>query len=131
MADATLKYLEFAQTAIARMAGHSFALKGWSITLTTAVIAVAYKQNDKDILLVGLMPVVLFWGLDAYFLTLEHGFRDIYKRVASEFASDTPPSFDLSPAKITLRDVVGNMIRPVQLFIHGPLFVVLVACWTR
>jgi hypothetical protein len=66
MAEEKLKYLEFLQAAITRMGSNSFLVKGWSVTLGTAVLG-------------------FFWILDAYYRALEKLFRDLWERaVASE-----------------------------------------------
>ena len=41
-----LKHLEFIQKTIERMAKNSFLLKGWSLTLTTALIAISVKEKN-------------------------------------------------------------------------------------
>jgi hypothetical protein len=130
MPDQALKYLDFLQSTITRMAGYSFLLKGWSIAITTALIGVAYKDGDKELLLIGLLPVLLLWGLDGYFLTLERRFRDLFKLAAD--AIDTPrPSFDMAPGVVTFADVLSNMGRVTQAAVHGPLALVLLVLGIR
>ena len=41
----TIKHLEFIQAVITRMAGNSFVLKGWAITLAAAGFALAAKET--------------------------------------------------------------------------------------
>ncbi len=85
--DAKLKHLELLQSAIARMSNASFAFKGWSITLTSALLAVAVTSDHARVLPVAAASTLLFWALDGYYLWLERGFVVLYRR-----AVDTDPS---------------------------------------
>ena len=80
--DAKLKHLEFIQAVISRMAGNSFLLRGWSVTLVVAVLALANGQDSKKLLIIlAVFPVLMFWGLDGYFLRQERLFRKLYDRI--------------------------------------------------
>lgn len=59
------------QGVIDRLAGNSFALKGWSVTLVSALLALAVSETKSDLILVALLPALTFWGLDGYFLAQE------------------------------------------------------------
>ncbi|MGA8366272.1 MAG: hypothetical protein ACLQMT_14000 [Candidatus Acidiferrales bacterium] len=76
-----IKHLEFIQNAILRMAGNSFLLKGWSITIAAAFFALAAKNSRPGFALLALFPTLSFWGLDAYYLRLERLFRELYDEV--------------------------------------------------
>src|SRR6266404_6186943 len=93
MADEKLKYLEFLQAAISRMASNSFLIKGWSVTLGTAVLGFSVKENNWGMALVALIPTASFWALDAYYLSLEKLFRDLWQK-AVDYAGAT---FDMNP----------------------------------
>jgi hypothetical protein len=80
--EAKLKHLEFIQTVIARMSNCSFAFKGWSITITGALLAFAVTNDKTPLVLVALYSTLLFWGLDGYYLWLERRFIELYKKVA-------------------------------------------------
>lgn len=91
------KHLEFVQTAINRMAGNLFLLKGWSITLIAALFALAAKDANKSYILIAYFPLFIFWTLDGYFLSQERKFRALYDYVralndsAIDFSMDTRP----------------------------------------
>lgn len=63
------------------MAGNSFLLKGWSVTLAAALVALAAKDTDLRFSVLALIPPLIFWGLDAYYLRLERLFRALYDDV--------------------------------------------------
>ena len=79
--EAKLKHLEMIQAVINRMAHNSFLLKGWSVTLTSALFVLAANDAKPQFILVALFPALMFWGLDGYFLWQERLFRALYDRV--------------------------------------------------
>ena len=75
------KHLELVQGVINRMANNSFMLKGWAVTLVAGIFALAGKDTDKLYFLVTYVPVLVFWGLDAYYLLQERLYRLLYEKV--------------------------------------------------
>ena len=76
-----LKHLEFIQGAINRMAGNLFFLRGWTITLITALLALLVKGTNPDYIFIVYFLVIIFWILDGYFLSQERLFRALYNYV--------------------------------------------------
>ena len=83
-----IKHLEFIQSNIARMNQCSFNMKGWAIAILSALLAV-YAASIEDagkgnaiFILVAIVPTILFWFLDSYYLQQERKFRGIYNDVA-------------------------------------------------
>lgn len=94
-----LKHLEIIQQVITRMASNSFLLKGWSVTLIAALLAIALKEpKAKDMILVGLVPAVMFWGLDGYFLYQERLYRKLWDTTSKE-CQTAPTDFRMKPNK--------------------------------
>ncbi len=79
--DSKIKHLELIQSVINRMASNSFLLKGWSVILVAALIALSAKDADKTVVLIAYLPWIMFWTLDAYYLRQERLFRKLYERV--------------------------------------------------
>lgn len=75
------KHLEFIQTVINRMAGNCFLLKGWAITLVTALFALSAKDSNHNYFLIAYFLVIIFWILNGYFLSQERLFRALYDHV--------------------------------------------------
>lgn len=80
--EAKLKHLEFIQGAISRMAGNSFLLKGWTVTLIGALLALTFKEMDVLYLLVSLVVLVFMWLLDSYYLSQERSYIKLYEHVS-------------------------------------------------
>lgn len=76
-----IKHLELVQGVINRMANNSFLLKGWAVTLVAGIFALAGKDTDKLYFLAAYIPIIVFWGLDAYYLYQERLYRSLYDKV--------------------------------------------------
>ena len=93
--DAKLKHLELIQGVINRLAGNSFYMKGWTVVLLSALLVLVVREDQGDLSLLGLLPVLVFWGLDAYFLWQERLFRALYDRVRLVDAAEIDFSMDV------------------------------------
>ncbi|GEM_PF-208168 len=93
--DSKSKHLEFIQTAINRMAGNSFLLKGWAVTLVGGLLALSFKETDKAYIGISIAILFFFWILDAYYLSLERSFVGLYDRVRT-ISGDFPWMLDHS-----------------------------------
>ena len=71
------------QSVIARMAGNSFSLRTLAVTLTTGLIALLGSINQPKPLyaVAALLPLLVFWMLDARYLQLERMYRRLYDDV--------------------------------------------------
>ena len=72
-----MKHLEMIQGVINRMAGNSFMLKGWTVTLVSGIFVLAGRDMDKQYFIVAYIPVFVFWCLDAYYLLQERLYRSL------------------------------------------------------
>lgn len=62
---------------ISRMGNNSFSLKGWAVGVMIAVYSFAGSNTNKAII-VTLIPLLVIWILDAYYLMIERKFRKLY-----------------------------------------------------
>ena len=76
-----IAHLEMIQGVINRMGSNSFALKGWSVTLVAGIFALASKDANKMFFLITYIPIIIFWGLDAYYLLKERQYRKLFEKV--------------------------------------------------
>ena len=78
-----LKHLEFIQQTICRLADNSFRLKQWSVLLAAATLALLSQQPAPIgwAIFISLIPVLVFWWLDGYFLWQERLYRKLYNQV--------------------------------------------------
>lgn len=88
MEENTLKHLEFLQSNISRMSQCSFQMKGLEIAILAALLAIyaasmsgASGGNPLFILII-VIPTVIFWIMDSYYLSKEKDYRELYNSVA-------------------------------------------------
>ena len=105
-AESKLKHLEFVEATVNRMSGTSFLFKGWSVTLVSALFALAAKEANKKYIVIAYVPVLIFWVIDGYFLSQERLFRALYDNVRKLPDDRIDFSMDTSPFK-TLRNSWG------------------------
>lgn len=97
MADKREAHLAMIHGVINRLAQNSFLLKGWSVLLVSALLAVAASSSEDWILPVAFLPAVAFWGLDGYYLRQERLFRRLYDHARQaddagvDYGMDTGP----------------------------------------
>ena len=88
-----MKHLEFIQSIITRMNTNSFQIKGWAITIVSALLALYANSTNGAYIFIGIAPTILFWFLDAYYLQQERKFRGLYKDVVS--GTNSIPEFEM------------------------------------
>lgn len=88
-----IKHLEFIQNVITRMNTNSFQIKGWSIVIVSALMAVYASTQNSYFFLAAIFPTSIFWFLDAYYLNQERKFRGLYNDVAG--VTDKPKEIKL------------------------------------
>lgn len=76
-----IKHLEFIQNVITRMNTCSFVIKGWTITLVSALFALAANDSNLKFTLISYLVIPIFWILDGFFVASERRFRDLYNEV--------------------------------------------------
>lgn len=76
-----MKHLEMIQAVISRLGTDSFLVKGWTVTVSGAFLGFAIDNEEWGLALAGVLPALLFWGLDAYFLRAERLFRALHDAV--------------------------------------------------
>ena len=92
--EAKIKHLEFIQGVVNRLASDSFRIKGWSVILVAALFVVLAREGRIESASIGLVPVLIFWGLDGYFLWQERLFRALYDHVRGMKETDIDFSMD-------------------------------------
>jgi hypothetical protein len=90
------KHLEFIQNVITRMNTNSFLIKGWSITLVSALFALAAKDSNPKFISISFFVIVLFWFLDGFYLSQERQYRELYKEIVKLVEEQTNFSMDAS-----------------------------------
>lgn len=96
MKQERIKHLEFIQNVITRMNQNSFMIKGWAITIVSALLALYASNNKKIFLLVSVFPTAVFMLLDSYYLWQERKFRQLYNKLISDARTDEISMFSMN-----------------------------------
>ena len=92
-----IRHLEMIQEVISRMASNSFTLKGWAVTLVTGIFALSGNVADKVQYLIIFIPIITFWILDAFYLSRERSYRELYKHVSGLNKDEIDFNMDFTP----------------------------------
>lgn len=79
--DDARQHLAFIQGVISRMNSNSFSMKGWMVTIIAALAALYANGSPQCPVLylyIAILPVIIFWCLDAYYLMMERKYRKLY-----------------------------------------------------
>lgn len=117
--DAALKHLEFIQNIVTRMAGNSFLLKGWSVTLVAAIFVLTVRNPSAYLVVIAVFPALAFWGLDAYYLRQERLFRQLYRKVSEEPDNVSAFSMDTSSYERNVQGWFNTALSKSVLPFHG------------
>ena len=131
MTDNTVKHLEFIQDVITRMNTNSFLIKGWMITVVSALFALAAKDADIRYVLVTYIAIPAFWLLDAFYLSQERQYRGLYDDVRMKEDSDF--AMDASSYGIGKNTWSFTIFSKTMLVLYPPMIgiTLLVMFWMR
>ncbi len=119
---AKLKHLEFIQGVISRMAMNSFLYKGWAISVAVGLAAFAAVDSRSALLAIAIGSSLLFWGLDGYYLWLEHGFINLYETAAKKSGADVDLSLKIDKSR-PFCGWVKTSFRPHLFMFYGVIIV--------
>ncbi len=132
------KHLEFLQNNISRMNQCSFQMKGWAITIVSALIAVYVATitetctGNKLFIFVAIAPTALFWLLDSLYLSKENKLIAMYNDVAG--ITDESKRVVLKEYEIPMKKYTGwsysifkAMLSPSEIILYGLIIAGLVA----
>ena len=114
--------LQMIQAVITRLAGNSGTLKGFAVTIVTALLGVSINAHKTSYAWLGTYPVVVLSLLDAYYLALERRYRELYNHAVGE--GDT--AWGLGAGKTTVSNVVRAVGSPSVWAFYGAALVAVV-----
>ena len=99
--DNRIRHLDFIQGIISRLNSNSFIIKGWAITIVSAVLALLATTSNKAFIAITGLPIIVFWILDSFYLQTERKYTVLYRKVI-EPASNIPPfSLNINSPEVT------------------------------
>jgi hypothetical protein len=96
-----IKHLEMIQAVISRLAGNSFLIKGWTLTVSAALYGFAVHKPSWRLAAMGIAVSAMFWVLDSFYLRGERMHRCLYDDV--RLADNTVPAFSLDTRQYRAR----------------------------
>ena len=119
--DIIHKELDLIQEVVKRMASNSFQVKAWLIGILSALVVIESKSLfaqanidrwfSMEMNLFLFLPITCFWYLDAFFLSTEKLYRELYKWVVTNRTSTKDYLYDLNTF---VREVNGAKVNLVQ-----------------
>ncbi|MFH1539131.1 MAG: hypothetical protein ABIH66_09240 [bacterium] len=125
-----IKHLEMIQVVIERMARNSFLLKGWSVVLVSAILAIAAGESKSQIVVIAYLPAFVFWCLDGYLLRQKRLFCALYDVVGKKEEDEIDFSMDTSHlnTKVESWCSVTWSVTFLRLF-HGSILLAITLIW--
>lgn len=97
-------HLDIIQNVITRMGNNSFLLKQWSVGIMIAIYAFAGENSHKAVI-VTIIPLLVFWMLDSYYLMLERKFRCLYDDVRKKKEEEIDFDMSFKNIKVNMEDL--------------------------
>jgi hypothetical protein len=128
--EAVQAHLGIMQSVIQRMASDSSSSKAWCITLVSAILVVVADKGKPQFVWIALIPTLLFFVLDAYYLALEKGFRNSYNSFIEKLHEKGLRASDLyvvvpegSLLKLTLMSAFSFSVWPFYITLLAMIYV--------
>lgn len=127
------KEIDLIQGVINRMANNSFLLKGWLISLIAVILALSKDSIlSKDLIYLTttlILPVMIFWYLDAFFLHKEKCYRKLYEWVIQnrKTSDEHLYSLDYSRFKNQVKNIWNIMFSKTLFPFYGITTILLLA----
>lgn len=120
-------HLQMIQDVVNRLSQNSFLLKGWSVVLVSAILALSASNGGRYAWL-ALFPAIVFWGLDGYFLWQERLFRELYDEIRK--GEEEPDlSMDTSVVKDRAKSYGSALISLTIVVFHLTVVLVIILAW--
>jgi hypothetical protein len=74
----TQTHIATLQNIIARLSSYSMNCKTWAVTIVSALCVVIFDPQKITYFYIVIIPIIIFWLFDCYYLGLEKTFRSIY-----------------------------------------------------
>jgi hypothetical protein len=117
-------HLKMIEDVVTRLASNSFSLKGWSVTIVAALLALSTAVADRiAVMEVSIVPLLMFWILDGYYLDQERKFRVLYEEVRAKAEADI--NFSMVPSGASPGWIAAMRSRTILTFYAALLIVTL------
>ena len=119
--DDDRQYLQMMQENINRMSCNSSNCKAWLITIVAAMLAVGCNITDLHWwLLLTIAPILIFWYLDSFYLSLERGMRNRQREFlnkAREYYAHSVETDEMKRKKLLKRLFIISRLKWMKIMI--------------
>ena len=129
-------YMQTLQMNIQRMSQLSNGCKTWCVTIVSALLLFAVKEELPQMVVVLLLPTALFYFLDAYYLSVEREFVSLYNGYVGKVHAGTAEPTDLYVVRLEGRFLarLGMVVRVAVLSFatlpfYGAMALVAILVW--
>ncbi len=99
-----IEHLNMIQEIITRMGNNSFSLKQWAVGIMIAIYAFAGENSHKAVI-VTIIPLVVFWILNSYYLMIERKFRCLYDEVRKKKEKNIDFNMNFNSVRVNMKNV--------------------------
>lgn len=120
-----IKHLEMIQTIINRLSSISVTVKGCSITLMAAYLALATSKSEFKNIVVPISIGVMFWIIDSAYLYKERQYRKYYETVCSKRHSEIDFKMEIVlTRKQKAQELIKAMFSAFEIGFYGLLILI-------
>lgn len=106
------------------MNSNSFLIKGWTITLVSALFALSANDANINYVLISYIVILVFWVLDGFYISIERQYRDLYNDVAQKTEEEIDFSMNTSIYKRGNRTWWNGIFSKTLWPFYGIIFVI-------
>lgn len=115
------------QAVINRMASNLFFLKGWAITLISALLALSANSLNYKYIIIAYLSLFVFWILDGYFLSQERKFRLLYDDTRKLDDNNIDFSMDTTKYRKEINcDWLSSIFSHTLIWFYAPMLIVVI-----
>lgn len=126
------QHLDYVQGIITRMAGNTFKIKSFCMSIVTLLSTLRIYYGHNKISLITALSVIACALADAYYLQLERKYRELYKQSVEKMGEDRPLkeiyNIDVSEIKVCYGRCLSSksILMPYGIIL---IFAVLATCF--
>jgi hypothetical protein len=112
---ATESHLQMIQAVVTRLASHSTTIKGWSVTLSGALLGYGTTANTSVVAVIAGYVILAFAIMDAYYLALERQYRELYRHAVAGGTT----AWEMEVGRPSARQIITAVRSPVIVILYG------------
>lgn len=97
-------------------------MKGWTITLVAGTFVLSGKDANKLYIVLAYFPSIMFWAMDAYFVSQERLFRCLYDQARLQALNKIDYSMDVTSFKNRQNSWGAAFLSLTLLVFYGTIF---------